>query len=71
MVHTLHRVKAVGTQPLDSFKDLLTEEDFRKCANSPYNGKTWFKLTTDVFVAYLFRVLFILHIPIHALLDSN
>jgi hypothetical protein len=61
----------MGTQLLDSFKDLLTKEDFRKCTNSPHIGKTWFKFTTDVFVAYLFRVLFILHIPIHALLDSN
>jgi hypothetical protein len=56
-------VKAVGTQPLDNFKGLLdnfkgllTEEGYRKCANNPHIGKTWFKLTTDVFVAYLFRV---------------
>jgi hypothetical protein len=49
MVHTLHRVKAVGNMPLDSFKDLLTKEEFRKCASNPHLGKAWFKLTSEVF----------------------
>jgi hypothetical protein len=31
MVHTLHRVKALGCQPLESLKGLLIEEEFRKC----------------------------------------
>jgi hypothetical protein len=50
MVHTLHRVKAVGSMPLESFKDLLTEEEFRKCASNPHLGKAWFKLTSEVFI---------------------
>jgi hypothetical protein len=61
MVHILHRVKAVGCQPLESLKDMLTEEEYRKCATSPHIGKTWFKLTTDVFVGFLFWVIFLLH----------
>jgi hypothetical protein len=68
MVHTFHQVKAVGSQPLESFKDLLTEEEFRKCANNPHLGKAWFKLTSNVFVLYLFRVIFILQHSFHALL---
>jgi hypothetical protein len=28
---------------------------------SPHSGKTWFKLTTNVFVAFFFWVIFILH----------
>jgi hypothetical protein len=68
MAHALHRVKVVGSQPLDSFKDLLTEEEFRKCTNSPHLGKTWFKLTTNVFVSFLFWVIFILHHSFHYLL---
>jgi hypothetical protein len=56
MVHILHRVKATGIQPLESFKDLLTEEEYQKCKASTMRGKTWYDLTTDVFVAYLFRV---------------
>lgn len=34
---------------------MISEEEFRKCANNPHINKTWYKLTTEVFVAYLFR----------------
>jgi hypothetical protein len=60
MVHTLHRVKGVGFQPLESLKDMLIEEEFRKCASSPHIEKTWYKMTSDVFVAFLFQVIFLL-----------
>jgi hypothetical protein len=60
-VHTLHRVKAVGSQPLESFKGMLSEEEFRRCENNLQLGKTWFKMTIDVFIAFLFRVRFITH----------
>jgi hypothetical protein len=62
MVHILHRVKAMDSQPLESFRDLLTEEEYQKYALSPHIGKTWFKLTINVFVAFLFWVIFIFHI---------
>jgi hypothetical protein len=61
IVHTLYRIKAVGCQPLDSLKELLTKEDYRKCANSLHIEKTWYKLTTDVFAAFLFRVTILLN----------
>jgi hypothetical protein len=67
MVHTLHRVKAVGSMPLDSFKDLLTKEEFKKCASNPHLGKAWFKLISEVFIFYLFRVIFILQHSFHFL----
>jgi hypothetical protein len=57
MVHVLHRVKGVGSQPLESLKDMLTKEEFRKCASSPHIEKTWYKMTSDVFVAFLFWVI--------------
>jgi hypothetical protein len=56
IVHTLHRVKAFGSQPLESFKEMLTPDEYRKCESNPHLGKTWFNLTTDVFVSFLFRV---------------
>jgi hypothetical protein len=62
MVHTLHHVKAVDSQPLESFKE------YNKCANNPHIGKTWFKLTIDVFAAFLFWVFFLLHHLFHILL---
>jgi hypothetical protein len=59
MVHTLHRVKEVGSLTLESLKDMLTEEEHKKCATSPHIKKTWYKMTSDVFVAFLFRVIFL------------
>jgi hypothetical protein len=56
MVHTLYQVKSVGCMPLESLKIWLTKEEYRRCANSPHIEKTWFNLTSDVFVALLFRV---------------
>ena len=29
MVHILHRIKAIGLQPLESFKDMLTRKNSR------------------------------------------
>lgn len=56
MVHTLHRIKATGMQPLESFKELLTPDEFAKCEINPMRGKTWYPLTAEVFVSFLFRV---------------
>jgi hypothetical protein len=56
MVHILHRVKATRIQPLESLKGLLTKEEYKKCKSSPMREKTWFDLTSDVFVAFLFRI---------------
>jgi hypothetical protein len=30
MVHILHQIKATGLQPLESFKDMLTVEEYSK-----------------------------------------
>ena len=56
IVHTLHRVKAIGSQPLESFKEMLTADEYRKCDTNPQLGKTWYNLTTAVFISFLFRV---------------
>jgi hypothetical protein len=53
MVHILHHVKATRIQPLESLKDLLTKEEYKKYKSSPMRGKTWLNLTSDVFVAFL------------------
>jgi hypothetical protein len=47
-------VKAVGSQPLESFKEMLTKEEYQRCESNPQLGKTWFKLTTDIFIAFFF-----------------
>jgi hypothetical protein len=43
-----------------SLKDMFTAEEYRKCASSPHIEKTWYKMTSDVFVAFLFWVIFLL-----------
>ena len=53
-VHTLHRVKAVGCQPLESFKEMLMADEYRKCESNSQLGKTWYNLTTHVFISFLF-----------------
>jgi hypothetical protein len=56
MIHTLYRIKALGSLPLKTLKEMLSKEDYMKCTNSPHIGKTWFKMTTDVFIDFLFWV---------------
>jgi hypothetical protein len=53
-MHTLHRVKAFGCQLLESFKEMLTRDEFWKCKSNLQLGKTWFNLVTNVFVSFLF-----------------
>jgi hypothetical protein len=60
MVYTLHWIKGVRSLTLESLKDMLTEKEHRKCTTSPHIKKTWYKMTSDVFVAFLFRVIFLL-----------
>jgi hypothetical protein len=72
IVHTLHRIKAFGSQPLESFKEMLTPDEYRKCESNQQLGKTWFNLTTDVFVSFLFRVSeFLATIMIASHISSN
>jgi hypothetical protein len=52
----------VGSQPLDTFKEMLTEEEYRRCQSNPQLGKTWFKMISDVFISFLFWVRFNLHL---------
>jgi hypothetical protein len=54
IVHVLHRVKAFGSQPLESFKEMLTPDEYWKCESNQQLGKTWFNLTMDVFVSFFF-----------------
>jgi hypothetical protein len=72
IVHTLHRIKAFGSQPLESFKEMLTPDEYRKCEVNLQLGKTWYNLTTDVFISFLFRVSdFLATIKIATKISSN
>jgi hypothetical protein len=56
IVHTLHQVKAFGSEPLESFKEMLTPDEYRKYELFQQLGKSWFNLTSDIFISFLFRV---------------
>ena len=56
IVHILHRIKAFGSQPFESFKEMLTPDEYRKCESNQQLEKTWFNLTTDILVSFFFWV---------------
>jgi hypothetical protein len=56
LVHILHRIQSTGTQPLESFKDFLSPDDYQKCVVNPGRTKSWYPLTVDIFISLLFRV---------------
>ena len=39
---------------------MLIEEEYKNCASSLHIKKTWYKMISDVFVAFLYRVRFLL-----------
>jgi hypothetical protein len=55
--HTLHGIKATGTQPLESFKDLHIKEEYQNCIMNPMKAKTWYPLMEEVFVSFLFWII--------------
>jgi hypothetical protein len=56
LVHTLHCIKGIGSQPIESFKNLLSKDEYQKCLNNPRKSKTWYKMTAEVFENFLFWI---------------
>ena len=57
LVHQLYRVQAVGSLPIENFKNLLTPDQHEKCITKTI--ATWNSLTCDLFLDYLYNVNFI------------
>ena len=49
-----------GNLELMDFKPLLTKKEFKACLEPKNLQKTWYPLTLDVFISFLFRVYFFL-----------
>ena len=47
-----------GKMKLEDFKDLLSPADYKTCENKMINGPAWFLLTLDVFVIFLYKLIF-------------
>jgi hypothetical protein len=52
----LHRVRYFGALELEEFKDLITPEEYVACVNAKKKSSTWYPLTIDVFVSFLYKV---------------
>ena len=53
----LQRIRMLGNLELKDFKPLLIKE-FKVCLESKSLQKTWYLVTLDVFISFLFRVHF-------------
>ena len=53
----LLRIRTFGKMKLEEFKDLLSPIDYKTCENKMMNGPTWYPLTLDVFVKFLYKVI--------------
>jgi hypothetical protein len=54
-----------GVKPLEDFKNLITPAEYESCVRHKKAKPTWYSLTVDVFVAYLYRVCnFLIFIPL-------
>ena len=52
----LQRVRTFGSLELKDFKPLLTKKEFKACLESKMLKTTWYPVTMDVFISFLFRV---------------
>jgi hypothetical protein len=57
----LHRIRHFGNLELEDFKDIISKEDYLACLSAKKKHNTWYPLTVDVFVSFLFKVLFTLY----------
>lgn len=56
----LLRIRIFGKIKLEDFKDLLSVADYKMCEFKMEKNPNWYSLTLDVFVKFLFKVIFLL-----------
>ena len=52
----LQRICTFGSLELKDFKPLLTKKEFKACLESKMLKTTWYPVTMDVFISFVFRV---------------
>ena len=55
----LLHIRTFGKMKLEEFKDLLSVTDFKMCESKMDKNPTWYPLTLDVFVKFLYKVIFV------------
>ena len=56
----LLRIRTFGKMKLEEFKDLISSADYKMCESKMDKNPTWYPLTLDVFVKFLYKVIFFL-----------
>jgi hypothetical protein len=52
-------IRTFGKMRLEEFKDLLSVADYKTCESKMKKNPTWYPLTLDVFVKFLYKVIFV------------
>ena len=55
----LLRICTFGKMRLEEFKDLLSVADYKMCESKMEKNPTWYPLTLDVFVKFLYKVIIV------------
>ena len=55
----LQHIHIFGNLELKDFKQLLTKKEFKACLESKSLKNTWYPMTLDVFISFLFRIRFL------------
>jgi hypothetical protein len=53
-MHNFFRIQSIGVIPLHQFKDVILEEQYKKCMGKI--KKTWYSLTQEALVDYVYKV---------------
>jgi hypothetical protein len=55
----LLRIQTFGKMKLEEFKDRISSADYKTCESKMDKNPTWYPLTLDVFVKFLYKLIFL------------
>ena len=64
----LLRICTFGKMKLEDFKDLISVDDYKMCQAKMEKSPTWYPLTLDVFVKFLYKVIYLLALVFYFLM---
>ena len=64
----LLRIRTFGKMKLEEFKDLISPQDYKTCEAKMIKNPTWYPLTLDIFVKFLYKVI---HPPLQFALRAH
>ena len=58
----LLRIRTFAKMKLEQFKDLISSPNYKMCESKMDKNPTWYPLTLDVFLKFLYKVIFFIYI---------